>query len=70
MLHGLAADDNKPGGDTHARLQLAGFDIQATNSVDRAQPRPHGPLGIVLMRLRVAEIDQDAVSHVPGDEAV
>ena len=40
-----------------------------TASID-AQPRPDRPLGIVLMRSRVAEIDQHAVAHVLGDKAV
>ena len=64
------ADDHQPGGDPDARLQLDGFDIEATDSVDDAQPRPDRPLGIVLMRSRVAEIDQNAVAHVLGDKAV
>ena len=64
------ADDDQPGGDPDARLELDGFDIEATDSVDHAQPRPDRPLGVVLMRLRVAEIDQDAVAHVLGDKAV
>jgi hypothetical protein len=28
------------------------------------------PLSIILMRLRVAEIDQHAIAHIPGDEAI
>jgi hypothetical protein len=28
------------------------------------------PLGIVLMRSRIAEIDRHAVAHVLGDEAI
>jgi hypothetical protein len=64
------ADDHQPGGDPDACLELDGFDIEATDSVDRAQSRPDRPLGVVLMRLWVAEIDQYAVAHVPGDEAV
>jgi len=40
------------------RLQLDGFEIEATDSVDDAQPRPDRPLGIVLLRSRVAEIGQ------------
>jgi hypothetical protein len=64
------ADDYQPGGDPDTRLELDGFDIEATDSVDRAQPRPDRPLGVVLMRLRVAEIDQYAVAHVPGHEAI
>jgi hypothetical protein len=51
-------------------LQLDALDIEATNGVNRSQPRPHRPLGVVLKRLRVAEIDQDAVAHVSGDKAV
>ncbi len=64
------ADDHQPRGDPDARLQLDRFDIEATDNVDGAEPRPHRPLGVVLMRLRVAEIDQYAVAHVPGDEAI
>ena len=63
-------DDHQPGGDPDACLEFDGFDIEATDSVDGAQPRPHRPLGVVLMRLRVAEINQDAVAHVSGDEAL
>ena len=64
------ADDHQPGGDPDARLELDGFDIEATDRVDDAQPRADRPLGIVLMRPRVAEIDQHAVAHVFGDKAV
>ena len=49
------ADYDEPGCDPDARLQLAGPDIEATDGVDRVQPRPHRTLGIVLMRSRVAE---------------
>ncbi len=34
------------------------------------QPRPHGPLRLVLMRPRVAEIGQHTVAHELGDEAL
>jgi hypothetical protein len=64
------ADDHQPGGDADPRLELDGFDIEATDSVDRAQPRPDRPLGIVLMRSRVTEIDQNAVAHVFRDKAI
>ena len=64
------ADDHQPGGDADAGLQLDGFDIEAADGVDHAQPRPDRPLGIVLMRSRVAEIDQHAVAHVLRDKAV
>ena len=49
---------------------LTGFDIEAPDSVDQAQPRPDRPLGIVLMRSRVAQIGQYAVAHVLGDETI
>jgi hypothetical protein len=42
---------------------------QSANRLDHRQPGAHRPLGIVLMRLRIAEIDQDAVAHVLGDKA-
>ena len=64
------ADDHQPGGDPDARLELYGFDIEATDRVDDTQPRPDRPLGIVLMRSRVAEIDENAVAHVLGDKAI
>jgi len=34
------------------------------------QGRPHGSLGIFLVRRRPAEICQDAITHVAGDEPV
>ena len=36
----------------------------------KPSPAPDRPLGIVLMRLRVAEIDQNAIAHVLGDKAI
>src|SRR5262249_29948564 len=41
---------------------------EATDSFDRAQTGPYRPLGVVLMRLRVAEIHEDAIAHVLGNE--
>jgi hypothetical protein len=32
--------------------------------LDQLQPRPYRPLGVVLMRLRVAEVHEHAVAHV------
>jgi hypothetical protein len=64
------ADHHQPSGDPDPRLQLDGFDFEPTDSVDQPQLRPHRPLGIVLMRSRVAEIDQHAVAHVLGDKPV
>ena len=64
------ADDHQPGRDPDPRLQFDGFDIEATDSVDDTQPGAHPPLGVVLMRPRVAEIDQNAVAHVLGDKPI
>ena len=58
------------GGDPDVRLELGGFDIEAADGVDDPKPGPDRPLGIILMRPRVAEIDQDAVAHVFRDKAV
>jgi len=64
------ADNHQPGGNPNARLEPDGFDIEATDSVDRAEPRSHRPLGIVLMRSRVAEINQHPVAHEFSDKAI
>jgi len=64
------ADDHQSGGDPDARLELDGSDVETTDGVDDTQPRPDRPLAIVLMRPRVAEIDQDPVAHVFRDKPV
>jgi hypothetical protein len=51
-------------------LELVERDIEATDNVDQAQPRPDRPLGIILVRSRVAEIDQHTVAHVLGDKPI
>ena len=43
---------------------------QSTDRFDERQPGAYRPLGIVLMRLWITEIDEHAISHVLGDEAV
>ena len=55
---GHAEGAHQSSGDADARLEPDGFDIEATDSVDDAKPGADCPVGIVLMRLRVAEIDQ------------
>jgi hypothetical protein len=64
------ADDHQPGGNPNTRLELDGFDVEATDRVDSAEPGPDRALGILLMGSRVAEIDQDAVAHVFRDKPV
>jgi hypothetical protein len=41
---------------------------QLSNRFDECQSAPHRPLGVVFVRLRIAEIDEHAIAHVPGDE--
>ena len=63
------ADHHQAGGDPDARLQLDGFDIEATHPVDAGEAGADRPLGVVLMRLRVAEINQHTIAHVFRDKA-
>src|SRR6516225_9472948 len=63
------ADDGKPGGDAEPHAQILSR-RQTADRLDHREAGAHRPLGVVLMRLRIAEIDQDAVAHVLGDKAV
>ncbi len=65
------ADDDKPGGDADADGEpLRSTGLQARHRRCYFQPRPHRPLGVVLMRPRIAEIGQHPVAHEFGDKAV
>ena len=57
------ADDHQPGRDADAGLQ-GSAGLQRSHGCDQLQPRSHRPLGVVLMRLRIAEIDEHPVAHV------
>ena len=63
------ADHDQAGGDADPHLQRRRRPASsfATASIKR-QPGPHRALGVVLMRLRIAEIGEHAVAHVLGDE--
>ena len=63
------ADHGEPGGDAEPHAQILPR-RQSADRLDHRQPGAHRPLGIVLMRLRIAEIDQHPVAHVLGDKAV
>ena len=63
------ADHGEPGGDAEPHAQILSR-RQSADRLDHRQPGAHRPLGIVLMRLRIAEIDQHPVAHVLGDKAV
>ena len=43
--------------------------FKAPTAVDQFQPCAHGSLGVILMGLRIAEVDKDAVAHVLRDKA-
>jgi hypothetical protein len=43
---------------------------EPADRVDYREPGAGRALGVVLMRSRVAEIDQDTVAHILGDKAV
>ena len=62
------ADHDQAGGNANAGLQgRAG--LQRADRLDQLQPRPHRPLGVVLVGLRIAEVHQHAVAHVFRYEA-
>ena len=44
--------------------------LKPADGLDEREARPHRPLGVVLVRLRPAEIGQHAVAHELGDVAV
>jgi uncharacterized protein YunC (DUF1805 family) len=67
VLDDLTADDNEPGGNADPRVELFGL-IEPPHPVDQRQPASCGALRIVLVCLRIPEIDQDAVAHVAGDK--
>jgi len=67
VLDNLPADDHQPGGNPDPRMELFGL-IELRHPTDQRQPAPRRALGVVLVRLRIAKIDQDAVAHVAGDK--
>ena len=63
--HDQAGRDADPGRQRLARRRRPA----AASAVDQRQPGPDRPLGVVLVRLRPAEIGEHAVAHVLGDVA-
>ena len=63
------ADHGEPGGDAEPHAQILPR-RQSADRLDHRQPGAHRPLGIVLMRLRIAEVDQHPVAHIFGDKPV
>ena len=65
------ADHHEPGGDADPHLQgELGPGRQLVHRLHQVERGAHGALGILLVRLRVAEVRQHAVAHVLGDVAV
>ena len=71
LLRGTGADqianDDEAGGDANPHVQrlLCG---EPADRVDDREPGASRALGIVLMRLGIAEINQHAVAHILGDK--
>jgi hypothetical protein len=64
------ADHNKAGGDAHPHLQRqASIGGELRNRLDQTEPGANSALGIMFMRLGVAEIGKNAVTHVFCDKA-
>ena len=61
------ADDDQPSGNADASLQRD-RSLQRADRRDQLQPRSHGSLGVVLVGLGVAEVNQYAVTHILGNE--
>ena len=46
------------------RVCRGALDFNPLDRFDQLQPRPHRPLGVVLVGLRIAEVHEHAVAHV------
>ena len=51
------------------RVCRAAWVFRCADCRDQLQPCAHRSLGVVLVSLRIAEVDQHAVAHVLRDEA-
>src|SRR5262249_42089219 len=63
--HHLTGFDANPAGEHFALWR-----VLLRDRLDHGQTRPDRPLGLVLMCSRPAKIDEDAIAHVLGNEAV
>ena len=61
--------DPHPDGEA-ARLSPAPGGCSGPHGLEDAQPRVHGPLGIIFMRLGIAKVHQQAISQILGNIAV
>src|SRR5215831_19987524 len=51
-------------------LLLLQASIELAYGLDHAQSGPHGSLGIIFMRLRIAKVDQQAITEILRDVSV
>ena len=63
------ADDDQPARDADAGGERSSVQFQPRDPLGEREAGAHRALGIVLMRLRIAEIAQHAVSHIFRDKA-
>ena len=62
FLAAEVADHHQAGGDSNAdRERLSGARLEPSDSGNDIEPRPHGSLGIVLVRAGIAEIGEYSV---------
>ena len=65
------AHHRKPCGDPDPRLQPnVRVGLKLSKHLNQREPGPHGPLGIVLVRFRPAEVGENAVAQILGDVPV
>src|SRR4029077_18574789 len=57
-------------GDADPNRKFFPLGPERLRSQTERQAGPHGSLGVIFVRLWVAEIDQHAVAHVLGDKAI
>jgi hypothetical protein len=62
-----AAHNDQPGRDADADVKRIGYG-QSSDCIDKHQPGSNSPLRIILVGVRIAEIDQHTIAHVLGDK--
>ena len=62
------ADDDLPGANADTNPQRLGR-LEPSHRVNESKAGPYRLLGIILVRLRVAEIHKHPIAHVLGDKA-
>jgi hypothetical protein len=65
------ADNHEPGRDPDSHLQgRTGVRCEFRNHLNKIEPGANCALGIMFMRLRIAEIDEHPIAHLLGHEPV